>query len=125
MGIRCQEDAPVLIVPAHIIYNQPFGVLEHEHATQHVVFTQIPHQFRTTARISDRNAKMVILDTAIIRPSRFGAGKHENTRFSIAAHFVVGECDTTFGSIQHHARQNPFHRSALRDDACGVEYVER
>jgi hypothetical protein len=77
MGIRCQEDAPVLIVPTHIIHNQPFGVLEHEYATQHVVFTQIPHQFWTAARISDRDAKMVILDTAIIRYSRLGAGKHE------------------------------------------------
>ena len=125
MGVGCQEDAPVLIVPTHIVHNQPFGVLEHEDAAEHVVFTQIPHQFRTAARISDRNAKMVILDTAIIRHSRLSTGKHENARFPIAAHFVVGEGDPTFGSIQHHARQNPFHRSALCDDACGIEYVER
>src|SRR6185437_14330717 len=89
-----------------------------------VFFTQIPHQFRTTARIPNRDAEMMILNTAIIGHSRLSARKHENARLSIAAHFVVGECDPTFGSIQHHSRQDAFHRSALRDDACGIEYVE-
>ena len=115
----------MLIVPADIIHNQRFGVLEQENAAQHILFTQIPHQFRTTARIPDRDAKMVILDTAIIGHSGLSSGKHENTRLPIAAYFVVDECDPTFRPIQHHARQDPFHRSALRDAACGVEYVER
>lgn len=99
MRIWGHEDTPVLIVPTDIIDDQPLGVLEQENAAQHVVFTYIPYEFRTTARIPDRDAKMVILNTAIIGHSRLSTGKHENARLPIAAHFVVGECDSTFGSV--------------------------
>jgi hypothetical protein len=89
----------MLIAPTDIIDDQAFGVLEQENTAQHVLFAQIAHQFRTTARIPDRDAKMVILNTAIIGHTRLRTGKHENARLPIAAHFVVGECDPTFGSI--------------------------
>ncbi len=70
----------MLIVPTDIIDNQPFGVVEQENAAQHVFFTQIPHQFRTTARITDRDAEMVIPDTAIIGHSRLSTREDENAR---------------------------------------------
>ena len=125
MRIGRHENPPVLIVPTNIIDNHPFGVLEQEHAAQHVLFTEVPHQFRTAARIPNRDTKMVILNTAIIGHSRLSTGKHENPGLPIATHLVVRECDPAFGSVQHHSRQDAFHRSALRDDAGGVEYVER
>lgn len=99
MRIGCHEDTPVLIVPTDIIDDQTFGVLEQEDPAQHVVFTQIPHEFRTTARIPDRDAEMVILNTAVIGHPRLSTGKHENTRFPIATDFVVGECDPTFWPV--------------------------
>lgn len=124
MRIGGHEETPVLIVATHIIDDQPFGVLEQENAAQHVFFTQISHQFRTTALIPDRDAKVVILNTAIVGHSRLSTRKDENARLPIPTHFVVGECDPTFGSIQHDSRQDSFHRSTLGDDACGIEYVE-
>ena len=124
MRIGCHDDAPVLIVATDIIDKQPFRVLEQKYAAQHVFFTLIPHQLRATAWIPDRDAEMVILDAAIVGHSRLSARKHENARLPVATHFVVGECDPTFRPIQHHSRQDAFHRSALRDDACGVEDIE-
>ena len=65
LGIRRHHHTPLVILPADIVEQQRTGLREQEYAAEHVLFTQVSDEFRLGRRITDRDAKVIVVKTLI------------------------------------------------------------
>lgn len=114
----------MLIIATSIIQDHRFGMIEQEHAAEHVLSAEIPKQIGTRLCIPHRDSEMVVSEAVVFGDIGPCAGEDKNPRFAIIANLIFRERRSALGAVDNDTGKNSLGDPTSGDRADGVQDID-
>jgi hypothetical protein len=89
------------IVPTGIVQQHCFGMIEEQHAAEHIVAAEVADEIRPRTGVTRGDAEVMVGITGILRELRLRPGESKNSRLSVIADLILDQRRTTLCTIDH------------------------